>query len=165
QLEEQAGPARAEGRTYGEFLAAADGTGHDEVGDVGARDQKDESHSSQKNKQDGPNLAHDLFPETLHDKERGAVFLWIFAGKLCVDALHFRTGLIGGDARSEPAENTKPSETAAREGISALVNGNPQRRGSGGRKFKVARKNADDGDGLAAQVDDTPDDVRISAKL
>src|SRR6267143_4500442 len=165
QLGDQAGPARAQSRTHGKFLAPADGTGHDEVGDVGARDQKDESDGSEQNKQDGPNLAHDLFCETFHDKERGSVFLWICAGELRVDAVHFRAGLIGRDARGEPAEDAEPAETAARDGISALVHGNPQRRGSGGCKLKVARKNADDGGGLAVQVNDAPDDLRIGAKL
>src|SRR6266849_1246255 len=73
--------------------------------------------------------------------------------------------LVRSVARGEPPNNIQPVETAPRYRITRLMDGHPDRRGVGRRKFKAAGKHAHDSGWLAVDMNDAPNDVQIGAKF
>ena len=113
ELRGKIGTRGAEGRAYGKFLAARDGTREEQVGDVGAGDEEYEADGTEQNEEQGTNFTNDAIAERSHHDRDGVVLFWIGVRKLRGNANHLGFGLVGRGSRGQATDDAEPTKTAA----------------------------------------------------
>ena len=113
ELSGEIGSRGTESGAHGKFLAARDRTREEKIGDVGARDEQNETNSAEQDQQQRANFADDAFAKRAqHDGDR-VVFFRIGARELRGDASHLGFGLIGSDTWRQAANDVEPAQAAA----------------------------------------------------
>ena len=104
ELANEAEARGSEGDADGDFLAAGGGAGEQQIGDVGAGHQQDESDGAQDNHHCGAKAAGDLQSEWAGSQGESTVGLRVLNSEDGSEAVDFVIGFLGRDAGSEAAD-------------------------------------------------------------
>src|SRR6185312_15581634 len=148
----------------GDFATAGGGSNHEEVGDVRAGDEEDENNRSEQAEECGAQRAHQMLAEWGNGCAFIAVGRGVCGGKTRRDGLH--VGLRGGEfnAGTQAAEDVDGVPDAR-----SLCCGVEQREWEPdftvGGISGAGRKDADDGEGCAIDIDGAANGVRGAVEV
>ena len=103
----QCASARAQSRADSELALTADGAREDQIGDVGASDDKHEAGGGKKNEENGSSTGSDLLTEEFGvdlEMRLGRIGVGMILDHRAVDGAKFGAGLFKSDAGGEAAE-------------------------------------------------------------
>ena len=159
------GPPRAQRGAQRHLAAAAAGPHQHQGGDIGAGEQKHDSHGGNQDEQCGADVGDDLF---LHGLDQGGdigVELWILLLQSLSDRGDFGARLLWGDIGFEPRNRQNAGMPAPIVGQGAGPRLERQNRVRGLlQDFKIRRHYADDGVGLIVQSNGPAEHVRRGRK-
>ena len=107
ELPEQPTPARAQGRAHRHFRLSSGSPRQQQVGDIRARDQKDEPNRAEQHQHRLADIADHRFLQRKRRHADVAVGVWILLFESAADRLDFSGGLLWGDARLQARDHAQ----------------------------------------------------------
>ncbi len=109
QSAEEALARGAKGGADGDFFLARGGASHQEVRDIGAGDEQDETDGAEKQPEGGTHVAiEEIVFQRLDARGPAFIGFWVDFGDVGGDGGHVRIGLREGDAGFHACENDEP---------------------------------------------------------
>ncbi len=165
--EKLANHARARGAescAHRDFLRARSGTREQEIRNVGAGNEKDETHRAEENDQRGTNVLHNLILKVNHIGADGRIRLGILLGESRCDCFHFSAPLVERHAwfQARGSDYSRMPITIVWKRVGPRLKRN-ENIGSL-KELKARRQNADERVGLRIECDGLADPIPGTAK-
>jgi hypothetical protein len=119
-------PSRADGGTYRRLVRARGSTGEQQVGDVGAGDEQDESHRAEQDVESRPILADELLVQRFGLETPLMVLLGIALRQVTRDDVQLGRELLLGDSGLEPPEHREVMLVVHGEPLGREGDGDPE---------------------------------------